>query len=289
MVVQSKLNTVDFLQNPKSGQAHHQQGMLFSRFVCTQVHRILGRHLKVQTSRDSNYHRAVNFVHRILRMTAQTITLPFIISALRYVERIANSPQGNQVGEGAEVYLFGIALMVAHKSYSDHCYSNKTFSHIFRLPLNDLNSMEFELLASLKFDLVVKPEEYYKWFDQIQEDAKEWYFDVEVRYSVEVYSTMINNKQKIRNDTNRRKSDIGIRQVPIASSLHPVVQQLATAYSSAYVNHQSTVVESVSQNTHVISPVQDDMELMGYKKSLVSGNRRASSRIRRSIAVPYLI
>lgn len=138
--------------------------MLSSKYICSQLYRILGINDKLSVSA---YVNTLNFIDKILKRFDGTITTPFIIIALRYINYIAHSVKNDCITFEIEKYLFAVALMLAHKTYSDHCYSNKFFSKVFDLNLTDLNFIELELLVLLDFQLTVSLEEYIFWIDNL--------------------------------------------------------------------------------------------------------------------------
>ncbi|CAO1613661.1 unnamed protein product [Parajaminaea phylloscopi] len=59
--------------------------------------------------------------------------------------------------------IFLAAVMIASKFLQDRNYSNKAWSKITGLPLKELAAVEREFLASIKWDINVRPDEWQSW------------------------------------------------------------------------------------------------------------------------------
>jgi hypothetical protein len=66
-------------------------------------------------------------------------------------------------GYGSERNLMVMALMVTNKMLYDNTYSNKTWSEISDIPLDELNIMELEFCGVLDYNLNIDPKNYGIW------------------------------------------------------------------------------------------------------------------------------
>ncbi|ORX83066.1 hypothetical protein BCR32DRAFT_292240 [Anaeromyces robustus] len=66
-------------------------------------------------------------------------------------------------GYGSEKNLMVMALMVTNKMLYDNTYSNKTWSEISDIPLDELNIMELEFCGVLDYNLNIDPKNYGIW------------------------------------------------------------------------------------------------------------------------------
>jgi len=66
-------------------------------------------------------------------------------------------------GYGSEKNLMVMALMVTNKMLYDNTYSNRTWSEISDIPLEELNIMELEFCGVLDYNLNIDPKEFEAW------------------------------------------------------------------------------------------------------------------------------
>ncbi|KAJ3091433.1 hypothetical protein HK102_000601 [Quaeritorhiza haematococci] len=163
-------------------------GMRFSKFICTVMYFLLDRLPSTAVWGTSQcpdfvdeeeaqwwreYQNGVSIIHRILKTTSRGIPLPVVLVALKLIQRIAVN--GLHVpAPGLEPYLFATALMIAQKVATDHCYSNRTWAKIIRMPTKAVSKMEFEFLGCLQYHLHVSSDEYATWFLFVQTLARKY-------------------------------------------------------------------------------------------------------------------
>ncbi|KAI8381152.1 uncharacterized protein BYT42DRAFT_612960 [Radiomyces spectabilis] len=83
--------------------------------------------------------------------------------ALRYVAILLQANPTIEGAEGSEYRLFIVSLMLANKFLDDNTYTNKTWSEISGMKVNDLNAMEAEFLGALDYNLFVRDTEFFRW------------------------------------------------------------------------------------------------------------------------------
>ncbi|CAO3629254.1 unnamed protein product [Cunninghamella blakesleeana] len=101
------------------------------------------------------------FCHQILSVTQLSESV--VILSLKYIAILLQNNPRIQGADGSEYRLFIVALLLANKFQDDNTYTNKTWSDISRMKLNELDIMEFEFLDVLKYRLFIRKEEYDCW------------------------------------------------------------------------------------------------------------------------------
>ncbi|ORX95121.1 hypothetical protein K493DRAFT_315166 [Basidiobolus meristosporus CBS 931.73] len=86
-----------------------------------------------------------------------------ILTALQYIHRFKSYSPSAGGDKGSEYRLFTVALMLASKFLDDSTYTNKTWSEVTRIPVEELNRMELEFLVFIDFDLYATEKEFVHW------------------------------------------------------------------------------------------------------------------------------
>lgn len=114
--------------------------------------------------------------HDFLRDTCHRLRLrgSHLVVALIFLERLRHSRQldSSQTTTlnpkcGAQAYIF--CLLLAHKISEDRAYDNKTWAHLTRYTVEDINKMERRLLGLLGHELFVGSGELNSAFDRISD------------------------------------------------------------------------------------------------------------------------
>ncbi|KAK9721146.1 hypothetical protein K7432_003674 [Basidiobolus ranarum] len=105
------------------------------------------------------------FIARVFRRS--NLPLNNLLTSLLYLVRLKEYHPSCKGTLGSGHRLFLAALMMANKYLHDGAYHNKTWFKIVDgfYELQDLNQMESEFLSLLKFELVVKKEEWVEFID----------------------------------------------------------------------------------------------------------------------------
>ncbi|KAI9318541.1 cyclin-domain-containing protein [Dichotomocladium elegans] len=83
--------------------------------------------------------------------------------ALKYICLLLRAHPAIDGGEGSEYRLFTVALMLANKFLDDSTFTNKTWSEVSGIKLDDLNTMEAEFLAAVDYRLFVRDFDFHQW------------------------------------------------------------------------------------------------------------------------------
>ena len=111
------------------------------------------------------HERFISFVKNVLRTTQVSHSVMAV--ALLYIYRIkARHP--NLLGQlGSEYRLFLTGLVLANKFLDDHTYTNKTWSGVSRVPLQDVNKMERQLWVGIGMHAMVQDAEFRAWLSTL--------------------------------------------------------------------------------------------------------------------------
>lgn len=96
-------------------------------------------------------------------LTATQLSESAVFLALKYIANLLESNPSIEGAEGSEYRLFIVALMLANKFLDDNTFTNKTWSEVSGMKVQDLNIMESEFLEALEYHLFVREEEYTSW------------------------------------------------------------------------------------------------------------------------------
>lgn len=105
--------------------------------------------------------RFLRFVKNILRMTQVSRSVMAI--SLLYIYRLKVSHESLQGQMGSEFRLFLTSLVLANKFLDDHTYTNKTWSDVSHIPLQEITKMEMQLWGGIDTNASVSPSEYRWW------------------------------------------------------------------------------------------------------------------------------
>ncbi|KAI9509873.1 cyclin-domain-containing protein [Russula earlei] len=103
----------------------------------------------------------VHFMQKLLQTTQ--LSQSVIVLSLHYVFRLKERNSGTVAHPGSEFRVAVAALMMANKFVDDNTYTNKTWSEVSGIELNEINKMEREFLAGIDFNLYVDKETYVRW------------------------------------------------------------------------------------------------------------------------------
>ncbi|ORZ23272.1 hypothetical protein BCR42DRAFT_132456 [Absidia repens] len=96
-------------------------------------------------------------------LTATQLSESAVFLALKYIANLLESNPSIEGAEGSEYRLFIVALMLANKFLDDNTFTNKTWSEVSGMKVQDLNIMESEFLEALEYSLFVREESYAQW------------------------------------------------------------------------------------------------------------------------------
>ncbi|KAI9300229.1 hypothetical protein BJ944DRAFT_188548 [Cunninghamella echinulata] len=96
-------------------------------------------------------------------LTSTQLTESAVYLGLKYICHLLESNPSIEGAEGSEYRLFIVALMLANKFLDDNTFTNKTWSEVSGMKVQDLNIMESEFLEALEYTLFVREDDYKKW------------------------------------------------------------------------------------------------------------------------------
>lgn len=107
-----------------------------------------------------------SFVLKVLKSTQ--ISSSCVILSLYYVQQLRTAYPSIKASIGSEVRLFTTALVLANKYLDDNTFTNKTWSQVSSIPVNELNIMEMEFLSALNYTIHIPHSVYFDWSQTCQ-------------------------------------------------------------------------------------------------------------------------
>ncbi|KHE79721.1 hypothetical protein GE21DRAFT_3930 [Neurospora crassa] len=117
------------------------------------------------------------WVHNLLSTTQ--VTQNVILLSLLYIHRLKVLNPKMHGLPGSEYRLLTVALMLANKFLDDNTYTNKTWSEVSQLSVNEIHVMEVEFLGNMRYSLLVTEKQWEEWlvklarFREYQERARQ--------------------------------------------------------------------------------------------------------------------
>ncbi|KAK9763696.1 hypothetical protein K7432_009393 [Basidiobolus ranarum] len=107
-----------------------------------------------------------NYTRHTLKAIQLSNSVSFV--ALKYVERLRNSQAVLKTSLASKPEnILAVALILAAKSLDDSTYTSKTWSDLLSIPLSELNTMEFEFLDAICYNIHVTEKEYLEWLQNL--------------------------------------------------------------------------------------------------------------------------
>ncbi|KAK9766628.1 hypothetical protein K7432_004169 [Basidiobolus ranarum] len=123
--------------------------------VCSIWHFNSGR---LEKPADPAFH---GFCYQVL--SSSQVSVPVVLLALLYIQRFKNSSPCTKGADSSEGRLFAVSLMLANKYLDDNAFTNRTWSEVTGIPLQEINIMEKEFLMILSFNLNLTHRELKGW------------------------------------------------------------------------------------------------------------------------------
>ncbi|KAH8111443.1 cyclin-domain-containing protein [Phellopilus nigrolimitatus] len=108
----------------------------------------------------------VAFMQKLLETTQ--VSQSVIVLSLHYIFRLKERNDFTLGKPGSEFRVAVCALMLANKFVDDNTYTNKTWSDVSAIPLDELNKMEREFLLGVGFRLFVDEPTYDSWLNLLR-------------------------------------------------------------------------------------------------------------------------
>ena len=114
-------------------------------------------------------------------LSTTQVTQNVILLALLFIYRLKKFNPGVSGKRGSEFRLLTIALMLGNKFLDDNTYTNKTWSEVSGISVQEIHIMEVEFLSNMRYNLFVSEEDWKKWHIKL---GRFWvYFDQASRTS----------------------------------------------------------------------------------------------------------
>ncbi|KIK99447.1 hypothetical protein PAXRUDRAFT_822738 [Paxillus rubicundulus Ve08.2h10] len=108
----------------------------------------------------------VQFMQKLLETTQ--VSQSVIVLSLHYIWRLKQRNRFTAGLPGSEFRIAVAALMMANKFLDDNTYTNKTWSEVSGIDLNEINRMEREFLMGVGFSLYVSGKKYDSWLNLLK-------------------------------------------------------------------------------------------------------------------------
>ncbi|KIJ45217.1 hypothetical protein M422DRAFT_251401 [Sphaerobolus stellatus SS14] len=121
----------------------------------------------------------VQFMQKLLQTTQ--VSQSVIVLSLHYIYRLKEENHFTSGQAGSEFRVAVVALMLANKFVDDNTYTNKTWSDVSGIDLEEINRMEREFLRGVDYRLYVNTETYRAWVNLLkglvavkERDLQQW-------------------------------------------------------------------------------------------------------------------
>lgn len=108
----------------------------------------------------------VDFLLKILETTQ--VSQSVIVLSLHYIYRLKEQNALTYGQAGSEHRVAVVALMLANKFVDDNTYTNKTWSDVSSISLDEINKMEREFLIGISYQLFVDEDTYNSWLNLLK-------------------------------------------------------------------------------------------------------------------------
>ncbi|KAH9947355.1 cyclin-domain-containing protein [Amylocystis lapponica] len=124
-------------------------------------------------------HAFIRFMQKVLETTQ--VSQSVIVLSLHYIYRMKARNPFTSGQSGSEYRVAVAALMMANKFVDDNTYTNKTWSEVSGIELDEINRMEREFLLGIDFGLYVDKTTYDSWLNLLkglimakEKDSQHW-------------------------------------------------------------------------------------------------------------------
>ncbi|KII86254.1 hypothetical protein PLICRDRAFT_31192 [Plicaturopsis crispa FD-325 SS-3] len=107
-----------------------------------------------------------HFMQKLLETTQ--VSQSVIVLSLHYIYRLKEGNYLRCGQPGSEFRIAVAALMMANKFLDDNTYTNKTWSEVSGIKLEEINKMEMEFLAGVQYQLYVDKASYDAWLNLLK-------------------------------------------------------------------------------------------------------------------------
>ncbi|BFZ64336.1 hypothetical protein YB2330_005479 [Saitoella coloradoensis] len=103
----------------------------------------------------------VRWTQSVLNTTQ--ISRAVVLLALYYLYRLKRSSPLVRGKPESEYRLLTVALILGNKYLDDNTYTNKTWSDVAGIPVNEVSVMEIEFISNCRYELFVKADDWREW------------------------------------------------------------------------------------------------------------------------------
>ncbi|EAU93350.2 hypothetical protein CC1G_04329 [Coprinopsis cinerea okayama7 len=108
----------------------------------------------------------ISFMQKLLETTQ--VSQSVIVLSLHYIHRLKERNRFTPAQRGSEFRIAVAGLMMANKFLDDNTYTNKTWSEVSGIELEEINRMEREFLLGVDFNLYVDKPTYESWLNLLK-------------------------------------------------------------------------------------------------------------------------
>ncbi|TFK38782.1 cyclin-domain-containing protein [Crucibulum laeve] len=108
----------------------------------------------------------IQFMQKLLETTQ--VSQSVIVLSLHYIYRLKERNRFTPAQSGSEFRIAVAGLMMANKFLDDNTYTNKTWSEVSGISLDEINRMEREFLLGVDFNLYVDKSTYESWLNLLK-------------------------------------------------------------------------------------------------------------------------
>ncbi|KAF9424169.1 hypothetical protein BGZ76_003548 [Entomortierella beljakovae] len=101
-------------------------------------------------------------------LSATQLSSSVILLSLKYIQKLLKNNPSIHGQQGSEFRLFTVSLMLANKFLDDNTFTNKTWSEVTGISVQEINVMEMEFLNQVQFSLFVSEAEYLDWLHSLE-------------------------------------------------------------------------------------------------------------------------
>ncbi|KAF9552705.1 hypothetical protein CPC08DRAFT_262103 [Agrocybe pediades] len=108
----------------------------------------------------------IQFMKKLLETTQ--VSQSVIVLSLHYIHRLKQKNRWTPAHPGSEFRIAVTGLMMGNKFLDDNTYTNKTWSEVSGIELDEINKMEREFLSGVDFNLYVDKATYEAWLNLLK-------------------------------------------------------------------------------------------------------------------------
>ncbi|KAJ3112489.1 hypothetical protein HDU96_004506 [Phlyctochytrium bullatum] len=128
--------------------------------------------LESNANESVTYSDFTKFIEMVLNTTDVSRSMSILASYYVYTVYYTRMKENWKMDGMTDKMDFIAGLMIANKVLDDHTYTNRTWSDLSDLSLEEVNRIEIQYLQCLGYRTVITREEYIDWVDQIHQASR---------------------------------------------------------------------------------------------------------------------